>query len=519
MKPFLSSPLWDAGAPDFWQAWQLRRLREYLSQRVLPFSAQYRRVFNELGLRPEDIRSFDDWAKLPFTSKADLTVSRDRQRDFVLIPNQARLRREPRIILNRIFRGLANTKEKLEAEFRPVLLTSTTGRSSDPVPFVYSKHDLNHLEVSGRRIMEVARSDKEYRHLNMFPYAPHLGFWQAHYAGLGYDTFMLSSGGGKTLGTEGNIALIEKIRPDVLIGMPTFVYHVLRQAVEEKRIWPNLKRIVLGGEKTPQGLRVRLRELCSQLGSLGTYIISIYAFTEAKMAWTECPTLPHEGASGYHLYPDLGIVELVHPKTGQPVPPGAPGEIVFTPLDARGTIVLRYRTGDIAEGGLTWDPCPHCGRRCPRLLGPISRVSEVRSLQLDKLKGTLVDFNVLEHLLDDLRGIAAWQIELRKHGDDPLDCDEVLLHTAAEEGVSESLLCERIQRRFIEVTEMRPNAVLFHTVPEMRERLGVGRLMKEEKLADHRPKVSNPEPLIRHEDLSQSGQNAKAANRGSTLLP
>jgi len=492
MKPFLSSPLWDAGAPDFWQAWQLRRLRDYLKHRVLPFSAHYRKLFATHGIHPEDIRSMEDWGRLPFTSKSDLTVSKDRQRDFVMIPNQGTLKREPRVIVNTIFRGVANTKAKLETEFRPVLLTSTTGRSSDPVPFVYSKHDLTNLEVSGRRIMEVGRSDKEYRHLNMFPYAPHLGFWQAHYAGLGFNTFMLSTGGGKSLGTEGNIALIEKIKPDVLIGMPTFVYHILRQAVEEKRQWPNLKRIVLGGEKVPPGLRSRLRDFSSQLGSLGTYVISIYAFTEAKMAWGECPTLPHEGSSGYHLYPDLGIMELVNPKTGEQITEeGHPGEIVYTPLDARGTIVMRYRTGDIAEGGLTWESCPHCGRRCPRLLGPISRVSEVRTLNLDKLKGTLVDFNMLEHLLDDLRGLAAWQIELRKHDNDPLEMDEVILHVTAEAGLSETMLKEQIIRRFHEVTEMTPNAILFHPLSELRDLLGIGRLLKEEKLADHR-KITPP---------------------------
>lgn len=491
MKPFLSSPLWDAGAPDFWQQWQVRRLREYLKHRVLPFSAHYRRMFTEHDISPDDIRSMSDWARVPFTSKADLAVPREMQREFVLIPDQQQLRHEPRVILNALLHGRAHTKEKLEAEFRPVLLTSTTGRSSEPVPFLYTKRDLDHLEVTGRRIMEVGRSDRDYRHVNMFPYAPHLAFWQTHYAGLGFGTFVLSSGGGKTLGTDGNIGVIDRIQPDILIGMPTFVYHVLRQAVEEKRHWPNLKRIVLGGEKTPQGLRAKLRELCTELGSLGTYILSIYGFTEAKMAWPECPTLPHEGASGWHLSPDLGLVELVDPQTGDPVPLGAPGEIVFTPLDARGTVVLRYRTGDIADGGLTWDACPHCGRRCPRLLGPISRVSERRTLNLDKLKGTLVDFNVLDHLLDDQRGVAAWQIELRKHHDDPLECDEVFLHVAADGKTNESNLRDILTRRFHEVTELKPNAITFHPVSELRDMLGIGRLLKEEKIADHRPKLPN----------------------------
>ena len=490
MKPFHSSPLWDAGAPDFWHQWQLRRLREYLTRRVLPFSSHYHKLFEEHGIRAGDIRSFDDWSKVPLTSKSDIGTTREAQREFVLIPDEKVLKREPRVLLGSLFQGRSRMREKLDAEFRPVLMTSTTGRSAEPLPFVYTKHDLNNLAIAGRRIMEVARSDRDFRHVNVFPYAPHLAFWQSHYAGLGFGTFMVSTGGGKTLGTDGNIALIEKIRPDVLIGMPTFIYHLLRQAVDEKRNWPQLKRITLGGEKVPHGLRAKVRELCSQLGALGTYIISTYGFTEAKMAFPECPTLPMEGSSGFHISPDLGLIEIVHPKTGEPVPDGSPGEIVFTPLDARGTVVLRYRTGDIAEGGLTWQRCPHCGRTCPRVLGPISRVSEVRTLSLDKLKGTLVDFNVLEHLLDDQRGVAAWQIELRKHDNDPLECDEVFLHVTSEKGVNESALREQLQRRFHEVTELQPNAILFHPMSELRDRIGIGRLLKEEKLTDHRPKIN-----------------------------
>lgn len=497
MKTLLPSPLWDAAKPEFWEDWQLRRLREYLKRRVLPFSAHYRQLFQESGIEAGDIKTWKDWQRVPFSNKSDLTGSSERLRDFVLQPVLPVLKREPRVILDAILHGREHAGRLLESEFRPLLLTSTTGRSSEPVPFLYTKHDLANLEKAGRRIMETGRSDRGYRHVSLFPFAPHLGFWQAHYAGLGFGTFMLSTGGGKTLGTEGNIALIEKIRPDIIIGMPTFVYHLLHQAVEEKRNWPGIKRVVLGGEKVPQGLRSRLRSLCSELGSLGAHVISTYAFTEAKMAFPECPTMPHEGASGFHLYPDLALIEITDPKTGERVPDGKPGEIVFTPLDARGTVVLRYRTGDIAEGGMTWDACPHCGRRCPRLIGPISRVSERRLLNIEKLKGTLVDFNVLQHLLDDQRGIADWQIEIRKLHDDPLECDVILLHLAAEPGASEGFIREQVARRFQQSTELKPNAIHFHPVAEMRERLGIGRLLKEEKIADHRPKISStPAPVM-----------------------
>jgi phenylacetate-coenzyme A ligase PaaK-like adenylate-forming protein len=496
MKQNPAPPKWDASLPEVWHDWQLHRLRTYLKERVIPFSAHYRRLFAEHDLHPEDIHSFDDWSKVPFTSKSNLTVPREQQREFVLIPNEAALKREWGVIWNAVFHGSAFAKEEIEKEFRPVMMTSTTGRSSDPVPFAFTKHDLANLDITGRRLMEVGASQREWRHVNTFPYAPHLAFWQAHHAGLGFGTFMVSSGGGKVMGTEGNIALIEKVRPEVVIGMPTFLYHMLREAAEAGKHWPQLRRIVLGGEKVAEGMRARLTMLAHDLGADDVSIISTYGFTEAKMAFPECPTNLGVSVSGFHLSPELAFIEIVDPRTGEPVPEGHSGEIVFTPLDARGTVVLRYRSGDIAEGGLTWTRCPHCGRTCPRLLGPISRVSEVREMQLDKIKGTLVNFNILEHLLDDMKGVAAWQVELRKHDDDPLDLDELLLHVAPETGVNAEDLEHRLERRFAEVTEIRPNEIHFHDMPDLRERLGVGRLLKEAKVLDSRPKASANRELI-----------------------
>jgi phenylacetate-coenzyme A ligase PaaK-like adenylate-forming protein len=494
MNPFTTPPTWDTTSKDEMQAWQLRRLRHYLRTRVLPFGAHYRRLFREHDIHPEDLATWDDWARVPFTSKVNLTVPREQQRDLVLIPDESALRHEPALILHALMHGRTAAKERAEDEFRPVLLTSTTGRSSDPVPFLYTKHDLHNLDITGRRIMQVGGSQRDFRHVNLFPYAPHLAFWQTHHAGLAFGTFVVSSGGGKTLGTEGNMSLIDKIQPDIIIGMPTFIYHMMRLAVESKRTWPNLKRIVLGGEKVAEGLRAKLRELADQLGSENAHVLSTYGFTEAKLAMPECPSHTGVGISGFHLSPDLGIIELVHPVTGLPVEPGQSGEIVYTPLDARGTVVLRYRTGDIAEGGLTWEACPHCGRRCPRLLGPISRVSEVRELNMDKLKGTLVNFNLLEHLLDDQRGIAAWQLEIRKLNDDPNEVDEIHLHIAPEPRANPDDLTRLVHQRFSEVTEVNPNEIHFEDLPTLRDRLGLGRLIKEQKILDSRPRPSPERP-------------------------
>lgn len=469
---------------------QTERLRHYLRTVVLPFSAHYRELFRERGLTADSLHSLDDLDQIPFTTKADLlnTPEAPQQfRNFLIVPDQRELARRPGTIFRAMTHGRASVVKSFESEFRPIFMTFTTGRSADPIPFLYSQHDLTNLETAAHRIMEICGARPDDRLLNAFPFAPHLAFWLGHYAGTSFGAFMLSSGGGKVMGTEGNLRLIAKFQPSILIGIPTFLYHLLTQAVEEKLRCPNLRCLVLGGEKVTDGVRGKLRELARELGSPDVQIMATYGFTEAKMAWPECPFAHDQTSGGYHLFPDLGIIEIVDPDTNRQVPPGQPGEIVFTPLDARGSVVLRYRTGDFIDGGLTYERCPHCGRTLPRLLGRISRRSEVKAMHLDKIKGTLVDFNELEHVLDNAPNAGAWQVELRKVNNDPLELDEIILHVQKLNGADETQLARDLSGRFFSQTEIRPNHIVFHDAAEMRELQGVGKLIKEQKIVDHRP--------------------------------
>jgi len=234
----------------------------------------------------------------------------------------------------------------------------------------------------------------------------------------------------------------------------------------------------------------KLKALAAQLGAGQVGVLMTYGFTEAKMAWPECSYPEGEESGGFHLCPDLGIIEIIDPKTGELVGEGRPGEIVFTPLDARGTVVLRYRTGDLIDGGLVFEPCPHCGRPLPRLVGQISRTSEIREMHLDKLKGTLVDFNQLEHVLDNMDSVGTWQLELRKAHDDPLDLDELVLHVEITDGASESQLRKELDRRIASVIQMHPNRIVFETPEELRRLQGVNQRLKEQRVIDHRPVVA-----------------------------
>src|ERR1700722_20568775 len=175
-------------------------LRRYISQTVLPFSKHYAAFADDL----RRIRSVEDLRHIPFTVKRDLQNS---PRDFILIPDPKILAKRPSTILRALWQGRKAVGESFEREFRPSFMTFTTGRSAQPLPFLYTARDLEHLQDAGNRIMQVCEAKREMKMLNMFPYAPHLAFWLSHYAGTKFGVMMVSTGGGKVVGTEGNLRL------------------------------------------------------------------------------------------------------------------------------------------------------------------------------------------------------------------------------------------------------------------------------------------------------------------------
>ena len=154
---------------------QAEQLRRYLRTVVLPFSAHYRELFREHRIEADSIRTLDDLQRLPFTTKADLLNTPEhpqRAKDFIIIPDEKTLTRRPGTILRALCRGRERVRKELEAEFRPIFVTFTTGRSAEPTPFVYTQRDLENLKTAARRIVDVCTARPEERLLSALPFAP-----------------------------------------------------------------------------------------------------------------------------------------------------------------------------------------------------------------------------------------------------------------------------------------------------------------------------------------------------------
>ncbi|MBI3602728.1 MAG: AMP-binding protein [Candidatus Omnitrophica bacterium] len=473
---------------------QNERLRSFINNHVYPFSPYYRKLFDDHKINPKHIRSTKDLKYIPLTSKLDFIVKDNPQkyRDFVLQPDQDKIRKFwpknklLKLALQALVKGEASIQETLSQEYRPIFMTFTTGTTNSPVPFLYSRYDLNNLKLSGNRMVSLFNIQPDQRIMNIFPFAPHLAFWQTFFGALEADVFALSTGGGKVMGTEGNLTALVRIKPSVILGVPSYIYHLLRLAQERKQDLSFLKNIVLGAAKVTVPYKQKLAEMLKDCGAQEVFIFGTYGFTEARSAWAECPTQNHI-SSGYHLYPDKEIFEIIDPATGQVKGEGEDGELVYTALDSRASVVLRYRTGDFVQGGITHGPCPHCGRMTLRLSNDISRLSDTRDFNFSKIKGTLVNLSHFEEVLNDIADIDEWQIEIRKHNNDPFDSDELVIYITPKKPVNESSFTQMVKDKIISATEVGPNEIKLIPLDEMVRRLELETANKEKRILDIRP--------------------------------
>lgn len=476
---------------------QNRKLHHFITRHLYPFSPYYRRLFDIHKIDPGKIRTIEDLARIPFTSKKDIrdVVQKNPDRgilEFCLQPDEQSIKNFlPKIELFRffltgIFKGKTGIYDGLNREYRPIFLTATSGTTSAPVSFLYTDYDMDNLRQYGTRLMETIGMKKDSKAVNVFPYAPHLAFWQTVLGGLAGNVFILSTGGGKTIGTEGNINAILKVRPQFLIGVPSYVWHILKIAREKNLRLDFLNRIILGAGCIPQGFKLKLASILNELGASDVRVYGIYGFTEARSAWAECST-DISVSSGYHTYPDKEVFEIIDPKTGEPRLEGEDGEIVYSSIDSRGTCVLRYRTGDLVKGGILYSPCPHCGKTVPRISGSIVRTSNVKSLQFSKIKCTLVNLNDIEHVLDNKKEIDEWQIEIAKKDNDPYEVDELTLHVSLLADVDREKFAKSLNDEVHTLAEFSFNRINFITRGEMQVRMEIEGSVKAKKVVDKRP--------------------------------
>lgn len=224
---------------------------------------------------------------------------------------------------------------------------------------------------------------------------------------------------------------IEKVKPDTLLCVPSFLLKMVEYAEESGIDYKNssIKKAICIGEPlrnqdfSPNILAGRIQS------KWDIELYSTYASTEMSSAFTEC-----EAGRGGHFHPELIICEFLD-ENNEPMPRGEAGELVITTLGVEGMPLLRYKTGDILKP--YYEPCS-CGRTTMRL-GPLIG----RKQQMIKYKGTSLYPPALLDLLNDFEEVKHHVIEVFSS---EIDEDEILVKVFSTE-VSQELE-DKIKDRF-----------------------------------------------------------------------
>ena len=293
----------------------------------------YRDLMDEKGVKPEDIKGVDDIKKLPFLSKADLREA---------YPY-----------------GLLGTDLK-----NCVRIQSTSGTTGKRVVAFYTQHDIDLWEeCCARAIVAVGGSNEDVVQV-CYGYGLFTGGAGLHGGShkVGSLTLPMSSGN-----TERQIQFMMDLGSTILCCTPSYAAYI-GETLAERGYKPEdnkLKAGIFGAEPWTEEMRHSIEK------SLGIKAYDIYGLTEISGPGVafEC-----EEQSGMHINEDHFYVEVIDPETGEVLPEGSKGELVFTSLDKEAFPLIRYRTRDICV--LSREKCS-CGRTHVKMTKPMGRSDDM----------------------------------------------------------------------------------------------------------------------------------------------
>jgi phenylacetate-CoA ligase len=305
------------------EAIQLKRLKN-LVEKVYATVPFYKRKFDERGVKPGDIKSLEDLSKLPFTMKQDL-------RD------------------NYPFGMFAMPMESV------VRIHASSGTTGKPTVVGYTRRDIDTWACLMARTLSAAGAHKGDIVHNAYGYGLFTGGLGFHYGAERLGASVIPVSGGNT---KRQILLMRDFAPTVLTCTPSYALHLADVAAEEGLDFRTLsfRVAVCGAEPWTENMRKEIEN------KLGLDAVDIYGLSEIMGPGVSVECV--EAKNGLHVFEDHFIPEIINPDTGEPLPYGEPGELVFTTLTKEAFPLIRYRTRDLSV--LHHEPC-RCGRTLVRM--------------------------------------------------------------------------------------------------------------------------------------------------------
>ncbi len=293
---------------DELQALQLERLKWSLKH-AYDNVPHYRRAFDEAGVHPDDLRTLADLAKFPFTEKKTL-------RD------------------NYPFGLFAVPREQV------VRVHASSGTTGKPTVVGYTRRDIDTWAgVVARSIRAAGGRPGDMVHI-AYGYGLFTGGLGAHYGAERLGCTVVPMSGGQT---EKQVQLIQDFKPSIIMVTPSYMLNIVeefrRQGLDPAA--SSLKVGIFGAEPWTDAMRREIEERA------GIDAVDIYGLSEVMGPGVASECI--EAKDGPVIWEDHFYPEIIDPDTGEVLPDGAEGELVFTSLTKEALPIIRYRTRDLTK--------------------------------------------------------------------------------------------------------------------------------------------------------------------------
>ena len=424
----MDSPFWNPTAETMPRE-KIDALHTHRLRRVVAYaydnSPHYRRTFDEIGLKPDDIRSIEDFkAKVPLTDKKDFLAA---QKDH---PPYGPVRALPHDMI--------------------VHHAETTGTTGAPLAIPYSMYDTVRYGESWCPAFWATGIRPADSFYFAFGWGNFAGFWSAYWGVRRFGSRVISGGG---LNTEGHIKAIQRLRPTVLLSTPTYA---LRLAAVAREMGVDLadgsiRFTMHAGEPGPTALPVVKRQLLDAWGAenagelLGSAEIDAFAPSNSI-------------GDGVHVDEMCVFSWVIDPETGKEVAEGEVGEHIVTSYTNSAQPLLNYRTHDLVRPRYS---CPS-GRTWLKFEGAVLGRTDF----MVTLRGTNVYPTAVENLLGATAGVSSnYEIHLTR----PAESDQMEIRFEPDPGIPEAVgaaLAEAVAGRLrdglmvrVDVTPVAPESL------------------------------------------------------------
>jgi phenylacetate-CoA ligase len=338
------------------EALQLKRLQQVVS-RVYHTVGFYKKAFDEAGMTPEDVKTLDDLKRLPFTNKQDLRDNYPFGLFSVPMTNIVRLH-------------------------------ASSGTTGKPTVVGYTKRDIETWATLMARSFAAAGLNRNDIIHNSYGYGLFTGGLGAHYGAEKLGASVIPMSGGST---KKQIMLLQDFGPTAICCTPSYLLFLAEAGKEMGVDMKALKlRVgILGAEPWSERMREQIEK------ELDIAAMNIYGLSEVMGPGVSMECI--EGRNGLHIFEDHFIAEIIDPKTGEVLPYGEKGELVFTTITKEAFPLIRYRTKDITR--LMPEVCK-CGRTFVRM----ERVTG-RSDDMLIIRGVNVFPSQIESVIMEIEGL------------------------------------------------------------------------------------------------------------------